>query len=145
VPQVSSVSASSAAGLYPAPPPFLCTLNTGGTRAAWVHVVGELDLVTSPQLERKLREAEIDARLVVVDMRDVRFMDSSGVHVLVAASDEAEWGGARLMVIPSAAVERVLRLSGVADRVSTFDMSSGELPPELHLAQAELPPDAAPI
>ena len=44
-------------------------------------------LATSPQLERTLDESA--ARLVVLDMRDLGFMDCSGVHAIVEASHRA--------------------------------------------------------
>jgi anti-sigma B factor antagonist len=107
-------------------PPFRCTLAVGETRSAWVHLAGEVDLQTSPQLESALREAQLDASLVVLDAREVTFIDSSGVHAILDASEACEWGGARLMLVPSAAVERILELAGVRDRLTTFDLSAHE-------------------
>ncbi|MGP4113287.1 STAS domain-containing protein [Streptomyces sp. 4N509B] len=51
-----------------------------------VRVVGELDLVTSPTLRQQVHEAVATGRrLVVLDLSEVLFCDSSGVGVLVAA------------------------------------------------------------
>jgi anti-sigma B factor antagonist len=111
--------------------PFVCTLTVGGRRAAWVHVAGELDLLTSPELENNLREAQLHARLVVLDAREVTFIDSTGVHVILGASKVCEWGGARLMLVASAAVQNVLRAAGVSERISTFDLSPTEPGPAL--------------
>jgi len=108
------------------PPPFVCTLAIGETRAAWIHLAGEVDLLTSPRLESTLREAQLDASLVVLDAREVTFIDSSGVHVILDASETCERGGARLMLVPSAAVERLLGLAGLRDRITTFDLSANE-------------------
>ena len=36
------------------PPVFTRTAAPGGLDAAWVHVTGELDFVTTPELERTL-------------------------------------------------------------------------------------------
>ncbi|HEY4897174.1 MAG TPA: STAS domain-containing protein [Solirubrobacteraceae bacterium] len=113
----------------PGAPHFDCTLNTGGTRAAWIHVAGELDILTSPRLLQALREAELNARLVVVDLREVTFIDSSGVHVIVGASHDYEWGGVRLMVVPSRVVDRMFALCGVGGQLSTFELSPGEAVP----------------
>jgi len=52
-----------------------------------VHVAGALDIATSPELERTLEE--LNARLVVLDMRELGFMDCAGVHTIVAASRRA--------------------------------------------------------
>ena len=71
------------------PPSFACSWTDGGPDAAWVHVAGELDIATTPQLERTLREAQLQARLVVLDLRELAFIDSSGVHAIVNAGIRA--------------------------------------------------------
>lgn len=58
-----------------------------GVRSEWVvlHVSGEMDLVTSPQLRQRVHQAVADGRRsLVLDLTDVVFCDSSGVGVLVA-------------------------------------------------------------
>jgi anti-anti-sigma factor len=78
-------------------PPFACFWTHGGLNAAWVQVVGELDIQTSPQLERTLGEPR--APLVVLDLREIAFMDSSGVHAIVNASARARQVGRRLVLL----------------------------------------------
>jgi anti-sigma B factor antagonist len=102
---------------------FQCTVTPGGTSAARVEVAGELDLLTAPQLASALREAQLNASLVVLDAREVTFIDSAGVHVILDASRDSDWGGARLVVATSAVVDRFLGLAGVTEQVSTFDIS----------------------
>ncbi|MCW3009875.1 MAG: anti-sigma factor antagonist [Solirubrobacterales bacterium] len=47
-------------------------------------VTGELDMTTAPRLERAVEDARIDGwRVVVLDLRAVSFMDSSGLHLLL--------------------------------------------------------------
>ncbi|MCP9944225.1 STAS domain-containing protein [Streptomyces somaliensis] len=49
-------------------------------------VHGELDLVSSPVVRRRVHEAVADGRHdIVLDLSGVRFCDSSGVGVLIAA------------------------------------------------------------
>ncbi|HSS57341.1 MAG TPA: STAS domain-containing protein [Solirubrobacteraceae bacterium] len=55
------------------PPSFACSWTTIAGDAAWMHVAGELDIATTPSLELTLSEAE--AQLVVLDLREVEFMD----------------------------------------------------------------------
>ena len=64
------------------PPAFVCARRDGGLEAAWVHVAGELDIATTPHLA----QAQLQARPVVLDLRGLAFMDSSGVHAIVGAS-----------------------------------------------------------
>jgi anti-anti-sigma factor len=99
---------------------FECTWSEGGLNAAWVHLAGELDVDTTPQLEQTLSDPDSQALLVVVDMRELAFMDSSGVHALVNASARARQRGSRLVVLRGPPdVDRVFTLTGNSDDVET--------------------------
>ncbi len=89
-----------------------------------ISVSGELDLASSPALEEELeRVAQSDAQLVVVDLRGLEFMDSTGLSVLVRAHQRAEENGRRLGLINgSQQVQRLLTLTGVADRLTLTDV-----------------------
>jgi anti-sigma B factor antagonist len=80
-------------------------------------VAGELDLATSPVLEQEIervRDADVD--LLIVDLRDLRFMDSTGLHALVKADKQAHDAGRRFAVVQGGAqIERLLDLTGVGD------------------------------
>ncbi|MER5973603.1 STAS domain-containing protein [Streptomyces sp. NPDC002055] len=53
---------------------------------AVLQVSGEMDLVTSPAVRQHVHEAVADGRRsLVLDLSGVRFCDSSGVGVLIAA------------------------------------------------------------
>jgi anti-anti-sigma factor len=71
---------------------------------------GELDLGTAAQLERALAEAGED---VVLDLRGLTFMDSTGVRLLLEA---AESGAAGLRILPPAAGDARVTIdeSGIA-------------------------------
>ena len=96
--------------------------NTDATTV--ISVSGELDLASSPALEEELeRVAQSDAQLVVVDLRGLEFMDSTGLSVLVRAHQRAEENGRRLgLVNGSQQVQRLLTLTGVADRLTLTDV-----------------------
>ncbi|MET8503328.1 STAS domain-containing protein [Streptomyces sp. NPDC004787] len=86
-----------------------------------LRIGGELDLVTSPVIRRRLHEAVAGGRHdVVLDLSAVRFCDSSGVGVLVAARRLMRSCGGRLrLILPArgaedgAHVNRVLAALGV--------------------------------
>jgi len=80
-------------------PPLVCSWAEGGRNAAWVQVAGELDIATAPQLERTLCKPELRAGLVVLDLRELAFIDSSGVHAIGNASRSARDAGGRLVVL----------------------------------------------
>ena len=106
-------------------PPFGCSWTDGGLNAAWVHVEGELDVDTTPQLEQTLREPHSQARLVVLDMRELAFMDSCGVHAIVNASARARQLGRRLVLLRGPPdVDRVFGLTG-----NNRYVEDGDLPP----------------
>jgi anti-sigma B factor antagonist len=105
--------------------PFECSCTDDTLDAAWVHVAGALDIATSPRLVRTLRECE--ARLVVLDLRELAIMDCSGVHAIVDASRHARQLGRQLLLLRGPAhVDRVFSLTGHADEVETADLAPVE-------------------
>jgi anti-sigma B factor antagonist len=106
-------------------PRFECTWSEGGLNAAWIHLTGELDVDTTPQLEQTLSDPDSQAGLIVVDMREVAFMDSSGVHAIVNASARARQRGRRLVVLRGPPdVDRVFSLTG-----NGADVENGDVEP----------------
>lgn len=92
---------------------FACRWRVEGPAAASVRVSGELDMATAGQFERVFREALSHARLVLVDMHEVSFMDSSGLHTIIdAASSAAAQGGRVVLSGASAEVEALLDVTG---------------------------------
>ncbi|MGH2887009.1 MAG: STAS domain-containing protein, partial [Solirubrobacteraceae bacterium] len=92
-------------------------------RLITLTVTGELDLVSSPVLERELEEVYgLDADVVLLDLRGLAFMDSTGLHLLVKAQQRAEEAGRQLALTRgSEQVQRLLELTGVADLVSIVE------------------------
>lgn len=92
-------------------------------RAVVIGVSGELDLASSPGLEQELETgAASHAELVIVDLRQLEFMDSTGLSVLVRAHQRATENGQRFAVVRGPQqVERLLSLTGVADRLTLVD------------------------
>lgn len=85
-----------------------------------IALAGELDLANAATAEGELDAAlEDEAAEVVVDMRDLEFIDSTGIALLVATLGRNEDGRARVRFVPSAsmAVSRVLELTGLAERL----------------------------
>jgi anti-sigma B factor antagonist len=129
VPQASVVGSPASAYLCAAPPPFGCSWWIGGWDAAWVQVAGELDLATSPRFRETLGEAERAARLVVLDLRELSFIASSGVHVILDVAGDARRKGGRLLIVRGPAqVDRMLKLMEVCMQVLILDLDSPGLP-----------------
>ena len=94
-----------------------------GNQAVVIGVSGELDLASSPALEQELeRGAAAQAEVVIVDLRKLEFMDSTGLSVLVRAHQRATENGQRFGVVRGPQqVQRLLSLTGVADRLNLAD------------------------
>jgi len=92
-------------------------------QATVIAVSGELDLASSPALQEELdRVSASDSQLLIIDLRELDFMDSTGLSVLVRAHQRAEQEGRRLaMVKGPQQVQRLLSLTGVADRLTLVD------------------------
>jgi anti-sigma B factor antagonist len=99
-------------------PSFELTVESDDGRVAFVPR-GELDLATAPELEDKVLAAvRAGDRAVVLDLRELTFMDSTGVRTIVAAHKAAEEAGTELRVVRPGAdnpVSRVIEISGIAD------------------------------
>ena len=82
---------------------------------------GELDLRTVSVLRAMLDDIERDAPpLIVVDLRELRFMDSSGLGELVHADQRARSDHRRVVLVTgSAPIDRILTLSGVTGTFET--------------------------
>jgi anti-anti-sigma factor len=103
------------------PAGFSCSWSHGGLDASWVYARGELDVATTPLFEQTLNEAR--SRLVVLDLRQLTFLGSSGVHAIVGASVRARFAGRRVVVLRGAPhVDRILMLTSCADQVEIVDL-----------------------
>lgn len=93
-------------------------LRSGGT--VCVSVVGELDSATAPRLREQLereKHEDVDA-LLVVDLRRLDFIDSSGLQLLVWACEEH---GRRLQIVLGSAAGRLVDLTCLRDQLPVLD------------------------
>lgn len=101
--------------------PFVSRWRLEGPAAASVRVSGELDLAAAPQLRRTLDEARTHARLILLDLRELSFVDCAGLHVILDASSRASAEGARLLLTgASERVESLLELTRTRNRVDVL-------------------------
>jgi anti-anti-sigma factor len=100
------------------------------------HVVpsGELDIAAVPMVDARLRELhDAGFRRLVLDLRQVTFLDVCGLRLVLKWADGHADGGAAFHVIPgSPAVQRVFALTATTDQVSflaTGDAHATHVPP----------------
>ncbi len=80
------------------------------TRTAIITVVGEVDLTTAPVLREALAQCFGERRRIVVDARQVTFLDMVGAGLLVSAAQRAVARDTGFVVIANPRVRHVLAL-----------------------------------
>jgi anti-sigma B factor antagonist len=86
---------------------------------------GELDLATAPALQEQVDRAVRGRRAVVIDLSGLRFIDSSGLHVLLQVERQLRASGGQLVLVHGPrAVRRVFEVAGL-DCHFEFSESSG--------------------
>jgi anti-anti-sigma factor len=93
----------------------------GGVRL--LSLKGELDMAGVDQFERLLNtDRPTGTGTVVVDLRGLTFIDSSGLRALIMADQEVrESGGSFVVVRGTDRVNEVLEMTGVAQRIELVD------------------------
>jgi anti-sigma B factor antagonist len=99
----------------------------GGT---CVRPVGEIDMATVGRVGRAIDECVADGcERVVLDLRSVTFMDSSGLHLVVDADAAARAAGWELLLIEGPPpIQRVFEITGLLDRLPFVDAHPSGLP-----------------
>jgi anti-sigma B factor antagonist len=93
--------------------------------------IGELDLATAPLLESAFDAVfgDDDAEMIVVDLTELSFMDSAGIHLLIRMYGACAEGDRLRVINGSRAVERLLDLSGVRAHLPIISSESDPLAP----------------
>lgn len=106
-------------GSTPPPDFFSCEVGRNGT-SAWVRPVGDLDLDTVHRVESALAELrEEGCGNLVLDLRELTFMDSTGLRLVIRWHTAARDEGFAFSVVPGPdVVQRVFRLTGMDAHVT---------------------------
>jgi anti-anti-sigma factor len=105
------------------PSGFSISTSDGDGRAV-VTIRGELDLATAPELETALLERLDAGQEVVLDLRELQFMDSSGLRVLITAHARAGVGGPQFAIVRPLAggeVAKILDIAGVEQQLNVVE------------------------
>jgi anti-anti-sigma factor len=88
-----------------------------------VVIGGELDLASGPEFEQALEEiARSPVEQLVIDLRELDFMDSTGLSIIVKVHQRFDDDGREVCLVRGPAqVQRLLDLTGVADRLRVVD------------------------
>ncbi|MER5252754.1 MULTISPECIES: STAS domain-containing protein [unclassified Streptomyces] len=77
-------------------------------------LAGEIDLDTSTHVQQALEAVDVPGARVVVDLRRVTFIDSSGINIFIAGHRAlTEAGGWLRLAGPAESVTRTLEIVGI--------------------------------
>jgi anti-sigma B factor antagonist len=79
-------------------------------RGSNIRLVGELDMSTAPELDEALRAAVEHGGPILVDLSELRFIDSSGINVVVQAAMSLGGRGCLILHGEQDRIRRVLDL-----------------------------------
>jgi len=96
---------------------------TGSPPTVEVVLTGELDIATYEDARRRLEDAErAGPDLLVVDLAGLRFVDSSGVRLVLSADARARQAGRRVALrLGDGIARRVFAALGLLDRFQVLD------------------------
>ncbi len=84
-----------------------------------LRVSGEIDAYTAPKFREQMSEAESrEPAGLIVDLRKVRYLDSTGLGVMMGAAKRARERGCSLVVIcTNEHILRILKISGLTELI----------------------------
>ena len=87
-----------------------------------VVVRGEIDLATADAVRADLRAAFERAQTVVLDLREVTFMDTQGLALVIEAQQDADDNGTRFAITRAPEhVHRLFDMIGLTPRLTIVD------------------------
>ena len=85
-------------------------------------LAGDFDGAAAEAFRAAYEQTPVPWECVAIDMRDVAFMDSSGLHELVRLNERARALGLEVRLVrPSPAVMRLLELTGLESQFAVRD------------------------
>jgi anti-sigma B factor antagonist len=108
--------------LTPDPRPFAVRTTSAGSTLL-VEVVGEIDMTTAPELSQVIERMPDGTELVVIDLAEVSFLDSSGLNALVQARRMAAGRDVAMTVVvpPDTAIRRVFEITHLTEPLTVID------------------------
>ncbi|MGB3682281.1 MAG: STAS domain-containing protein [Rubrobacteraceae bacterium] len=86
-----------------------------------VSVRGEIDLHSAPKVQNAVERGANGVEAVIVDLREITFMDSTALSMFMRAKDELGGRGISLRLAnPSEAVERIFGVTGFGEYFEVF-------------------------
>ena len=83
--------------------------------ATILEVVGRLDTITAPALDKAINEDIKDVKNLILDLKEVAYVSSAGLRVLLSAQKKMQKVGSMKVVNVCEAVMDVFEMTGFAD------------------------------
>ncbi len=100
--------------------PLLRIESTEQGDALVIAVTGEFDLASAQLVDEELARAGESYPVVILDLSQVTFMDSTGLQVVLGVDQRMRESGSTLRVVPgSPQVQRLFELTGATERLGT--------------------------
>lgn len=80
-----------------------------------IEVVGRLDTVTAPALDKTIQEDVCDAKNLVLDVKGMEYISSAGLRVLLSAQKKMQKNGSMKLINVCEEVMEVFEMTGFAD------------------------------
>ena len=80
-----------------------------------LEIVGRLDTITAPVLDKTINEDIPDAKNLVLDVKGVEYISSAGLRVLLSAQKKMQKVGSMKVVNVCETVMEVFEMTGFAD------------------------------
>ena len=80
-----------------------------------IEIVGRLDTITAPALDKTISEDIGDTKNLVLDVKGMEYISSAGLRVLLGAQKKMQKIGSMKVVHVCSAVMEVFEMTGFAD------------------------------
>ena len=80
-----------------------------------IRIVGRLDTITAPGLDKAINEDIGDTRNLILDMKSLEYISSAGLRVLLGAQKKMQKIGSMKVVNVCEEVMEVFEMTGFAD------------------------------
>ena len=80
-----------------------------------IQICGRLDTITAPTLDKTINEEIGDTKNLILDMKNLEYISSAGLRVLLGAQKKMQKIGSMKVVNVCEAVMEVFEMTGFAD------------------------------
>ena len=80
-----------------------------------IQIIGRLDTITAPALDKTIQEDMGDTKNLVLDMKSLEYISSAGLRVLLSAQKKMQKIGSMKVINVCQEVMEVFEMTGFAD------------------------------